>query len=192
MQNGLKDFSPREQETIKAITSQGFTINSGVGAVQLDELAKLAYNIFYPELKKIPHIGPEMYGQSVGAASFSWKSILNPNATGLPAAVSPGNRNAISSMITDEYSAPYCTLGFDQSVQDEEVEQERGFDDPLKNARIMTMHNILKSYDARSPATVGLLSGSCSSARVFAPRPASRRVLFHPCASLTLRLHQTG
>jgi hypothetical protein len=44
------------------------------------------------------------------------------------------------------------------------------------------------------PATVGLVSGSCSSARVFAHasfRPASRRVLFHPCASLTLQLHQT-
>lgn len=164
----LKDFSPREQEIIKAITSQGFTINSGLGAVQLDELAKLAYNIFYPELKKVPHIGPEMYGQSVGAASFSWKSILNPNATGLPAAVSPGNRNAISSMITDEYSAPYCTLGFDQSVQDEEVEQERGFDDPLKNARIMTMHNILKSYDVlvtagnRGPDSNGFALGTAA------------------------------
>src|SRR5208282_5109476 len=108
----LKDLTAREQEIVKVITSQGFTINSGLSAVQLDELAKLAYNIFYPELKKTPHISPEMYGQRVGAASFSWKNLLNPNATFLPAAVSPGNRNAISSISTTEFSAPYCTLGF--------------------------------------------------------------------------------
>jgi hypothetical protein len=56
---------------------------------------------------------------------------------------------------------------------------------------------------ARSPATVGLISGSCSlflfigsrlcsTLLTFFQAPASWRVLFHPCASLTLRLHQNG
>ena len=162
----LKDLTPREMEIVKAITSQGFTINSGLAAVQLDEFAKLAYNVHYPELKKIPHITPDMYGQPVGSDSFSWKNLRNPNATSLPAAVSPGNRNQVSSIATQKYSAPYCTLGFDQSIQDEEVEQEKGFDDPLKLARITTMHNILRNYDIlvtggnRGPDSNGFALGS--------------------------------
>jgi hypothetical protein len=64
LQNGLKNFSPREQETIKAITSQGFTINSGVGAVQLNELAKLEQERGFDDpLKKRPtrEGGPRMF-----------------------------------------------------------------------------------------------------------------------------------
>lgn len=158
----LKDLSAHDLEVLKAaVTSQGFTVNSGLHAIQLDALAKLAYNVFYPELRKIPHISPEMAGERWGGSSFQWKSILNPNATSLPAPVSPGNRNAIASITANSYSAPYTTLGYDQSVQDEEYEQERGFDDPLKNARITTMHNILRMYDImvtsgnRGTATTG-------------------------------------
>jgi len=152
----LKDLTSRDIEVIKAITggtisgsqtSQGFVLGMGLEAIHLDALAKLAYNIFYPELRKIPHISPEMAGQRWGGTSYQWKSILSPNATSLPAPVSPGNRNAIASITSAAYSAPYATLGYDQSVQDEEYEQERGFDDPLKNARITTMHNILRMYD---------------------------------------------
>lgn len=152
----LKDLTSRDLEVIKAITGgvisgqatvQGFVLGSGLEAIHLDALAKLAYNIFYPELRKIPHINPEMAGQRWGGTAYQWKSILTPNATSLPAPVSPGNRNAIASITSAAYSAPYATLGYDQSVQDEEYEQERGFDDPLKNARITTMHNILRMYD---------------------------------------------
>lgn len=145
----LTDFTPQDLEVLKAVatTGVGYTTSSGLDAIQLDPLAKLAYQIFYPELRKIQHIQPEMAGERWGGQSFQWKSITAPNASGLVAPVSPGNRNAISSITSEFYSAPYATLGYDQSVQDEEFEQERGFDDPVKNARITTMHSILRSYD---------------------------------------------
>ena len=144
----LKDLSAHDLEVLKAaVTTQGFSVGMGLEAIHLDALAKLAYNIFYPELRKIPHIQPEMAGQRWGGTSYQWKSILNPNATSLPAPVSPGNRNAIASITAQSYAALYTTLGYDQSVEDEEYEQERGFDDPVKNARITTMHNILRMYD---------------------------------------------
>ena len=142
----LKDLSAHDLEVLKAaVTTQGFVQGMGLEAIHLDALAKLAYNIFYPELRKIPHIQPEMAGQRWGGTSYQWKSILNPNASSLPAPVSP--RNAIASIESQSYAANYVTLGYDQSVQDEEYEQERGFDDPVKNARITTMHNILRMYD---------------------------------------------
>jgi hypothetical protein len=145
----LTDFSAQDLEVLKAVatTGVGYTVNSGLDAIHLDALAKLAYQIFYPELRKMQHIQPEMAGERWGGQSFQWKSITAPNASGLVAPVSPGNRNAISSITSDFYSAPYATLGYDQSVQDEEFEQERGFDDPVKNARITTMHSILQMYD---------------------------------------------
>jgi hypothetical protein len=145
----LSDFTPQDLEVLKSVatTGVGFTVNSGLDAIHLDALAKLAYQIFYPELRKIQHIQPEMAGERWGGQSYQWKSITAPNASGLVAPVSPGNRNAISSITSVAYAAPYCTLGYDQSVQDEEFEQERGFDDPVKNARITTMHSILRMYD---------------------------------------------
>lgn len=145
----IRDFTAQDLEVLKAVatTGAGYTVNSGLDAIHLDALAKLAYQIFYPELKKMMHIQPEMGGERWGGQSFQWKSIVAPNATYLVAPVSPGNRNQVSSITSDFYSAPYATLGFDQSVQDEEFEQERGFDDPVKNARITTMHSILQMYD---------------------------------------------
>jgi hypothetical protein len=145
----ITDFSQQDLEILKAVatTGVGYTTASGLDAIQLDALAKLAYQIFYPELKKMMHIQPEMAGERWGGQSYQWKSIVAPNAAYLVAPVSPGNRNAISSITSDFYSAPYATLGYDQSVQDEEFEQERGFDDPVKNARITTMHSILQMYD---------------------------------------------
>jgi len=128
-------------------TGVGFTTSSGLQAIQLDAIAKLAYAVFYPELQKIPHIQPEMAGERWGGTSFQWKSITAPNATSLPAPVSQGNRNAISSITTVPYSAPYTTLGYDQSVTDEGYEQARGFDDLVNDARITTMHSILQQYD---------------------------------------------
>jgi len=145
----IRDFSPQDLEVLKAVatTGVGYTVNSGLDAIHLDALAKLAYQVYYPELRKMQHIQPEMAGERWGGQSFQWKSITAPNATGLVAPVSPGNRNAVSSITSEFYTAPYCTLGYDQSVQDEEFEQERGFDDPVKNARITTMHSILREYD---------------------------------------------
>lgn len=145
----LTDFSPQDLEVLKAVatTGVGYTTSSGLDAIHLDALAKLAYQVYYPELRKMAHIQPEMAGQRWGGQSFQWKSITAPNASGLVAPVSPGNRNAISSITSEFYSAPYATLGYDQSVEDEEFEQERGFDDPVKNARITTMHSILRMYD---------------------------------------------
>lgn len=145
----ISDFSAEDLEVLKAVatTGQGFTVDSGLDAIHLDALAKLAYQIFYPELRKMQHIQPTMAGERWGGQSFQWKSITAPNATFLVAPVSPGNRNEVSSITSEFYSAPYATLGFDQSVQDEEFEQERGFDDPVKNARITTMHSILQMYD---------------------------------------------
>lgn len=145
----IRDFTPQDLEILKAVatTGVGYTVNSGLDAIHLDALAKLAYQIFYPELRKTMHIQPEMGGARWGGQSYQWKSIVAPNAAYLVAPVSPGNRNAVSSITSDFYSAPYATLGYDQSVQDEEFEQERGFDDPVKNARITTMHSILQMYD---------------------------------------------
>jgi hypothetical protein len=130
-----------------ATTGVGFTASSGLQAIQLDAIAKLAYAIFYPELEKVPHIQPEMAGERWGGQSFQWKSITAPNATSLPAPVSQGNRNAIASITAVPYAAPYATLGYDQSVTDEGYEQARGFDDLVNDARITTMHNILQQYD---------------------------------------------
>src|SRR5271157_4815545 len=129
----LTDFTPQDLEILKAVatTGVGYTTASGLDAIQLDALAKLAYQVFYPELRKTMHIQPEMAGERWGGQSFQWKSITSPNATGLVAPVSPGNRNAVSSITSEFYSAPYATLGYDQSVQDEEFERERGFDDPV-------------------------------------------------------------
>jgi len=145
----ITDFTPQDLEILKAVatTGAGYTTGSGLDAIHLDALAKLAYQIFYPELRKMMHIQPEMAGERWGGQSFQWKSIVAPNASYLVAPVSPGNRNQVSSITSDFYSAPYATLGYDQSVQDEEFEQERGFDDPVKNARITTMHSILQMYD---------------------------------------------
>lgn len=145
----VNDFSQAEYEILKSVatTGVGYTTASGLDAIQLDALAKLSYQIFYPELRKTMHIQPEMAGERWGGQAYQWKNIANPNASGLIAPVSPGNRNAVSSITSNFYSAPYATLGYDQSVVDEEFEQERGFDDPVKNARITTMHSILQSYD---------------------------------------------
>jgi hypothetical protein len=145
----ISDFTPQDLEVLKSVatTGVGFTTASGLDAIHLDALAKLAYQIFYPELRKTAHIQPEMAGQRWGGQSYQWKSITAPNASGLVAPVSQGNRNAISSITSVAYSAPYCTLGYDQSVTDEEFEEERGFDSPVDKARVTTMHSILRSYD---------------------------------------------
>src|ERR1700722_7309968 len=146
------EFTPQDLEVIKTsilkdATVQGFNVGSGLEAIQLDEFAKLLYAIFYPQLQKTPHISPEMAGQRWGGTSYQFKAIVNPNATSLPAAVSPGNRNAIASVTSNSYSAPYCTLGYDQEVVFEEYEYARGLDDLQNLARVTTVHNILKNYD---------------------------------------------
>jgi hypothetical protein len=147
MEFSAQDFELIKTAILKDATVQGFVTGSGLEAIQLDEYAKLLYAIFYPQLQKTPHISPEMAGQRWGGTSYQFKAIVNPNATSLPAAVSPGNRNAIASITSDSYAAPYCTLGYDQEVQFEEYEFARGLDDLQNLARVTTVHNILKNYD---------------------------------------------
>lgn len=147
MQISTADLELLKTELRKDTTAQGFFASSGVQAIHLDAFVKQLYAVFYPNLQRFPHIQPEMAGQKWGGTSFQWRAIVDPNATKLPAAVSEGNTNAISSQTLASFSAPYASLGYDQTVSFEELEYARGLDDALNLARITTVHNILKNYD---------------------------------------------
>jgi hypothetical protein len=142
-------FSPEDQASIlKAVTqSTGFTVPNAPYAIQLDEGVKLAFSTLHPVLSLIPKGTAEMAGQKWGGNAFQFKSITNPNASGLPFAVSPGNRNAIAEINTTFSSAPYGSFGYDQEVDFESQDYTIGLDDALNLARMTTVSNVFNNYD---------------------------------------------
>lgn len=130
--------------------ADGLTMASGLVNYDLQPAAKLLYPVLSPLRNETPRV------KGIGGDSTHWKAILGVNTGNLSMGVAEGRRNAVMATETQDYYAPYATLGLENSVSDEAIDAGEGFDD----LRALCTRNLLEATIIGEEAV--LLGGSYS------------------------------
>jgi hypothetical protein len=110
-------------DLLKAFT-QGTNPTSGLTFYDLEPGANKLFPVLAPFRNSIPR-----RGKGTPGIQANWRAITGINITGVNPAISQGNRGAIISTSTADYSAAYKGLGLEDSVTFEADYASRGFDD---------------------------------------------------------------
>lgn len=129
--NSLSDLSQQALDDFKKVTRvnaedlQKAGVNLATGLVAYD-LQAPAKNLF-PVLTPIRNLTPRVPGG--GGSATNWKRVTSINSTTMRAAVPEGTRNGVMSIVTDDKSATYASLGMEDSVTFEAEDAAKGFED---------------------------------------------------------------
>ena len=115
--------------------ADGLTMESGLTNYDLQPAAKLLYPVLSPLRNETPRV------KGNGGDATHWKAITGVNTTNLSMGVAEGRRNAVMVTETEDYNAPYATLGLENSVTDEAIDSGEGFDD----LRALCSKNLLEA-----------------------------------------------
>lgn len=115
--------------------ADGLTMESGLSNYDLQPAAKLLYPVLSPLRNETPRV------KGNGGDATHWKAITGVNTTNISMGVAEGRRNAVMVTATEDYNAPYATLGLENSVTDEAIDSGEGFDD----LRALCAKNLLEA-----------------------------------------------
>lgn len=149
----------RKCQAVEIKKAEGLTVDSGLTNYDLQPAAKLLYPVLSPLRNETPRV------KGNGGDATHWKAILGVNTSNLSMGVSEGNRNAVISTKTKDYTAPYVTLGLENRVTDEAVESGEGFDD----LRALCAKNLLEATIIGEEGV--LLAGNASLKLGITPTP---------------------
>lgn len=116
-----KDFVPEFMQ--KSTFSQSASATSGLTYYDLELGAKFVYPVLTPLRNEITRVPGK------GGIQAAWRAVTGINTTGIRVGVSPGNRGAVQSVSTQDYTAAYKGLGLETSVDFEAEYAGRTFDD---------------------------------------------------------------
>lgn len=114
---------PSVLEDLQKAWTQPASATSGLNAYDLEKPAKLLYPVLTPLRNEIPRIA-----DGVGTA-VNWRAITGINTTRINAGVSQGNRGAVITSSTADYTAAYKGIGQEDYVTFEADYAARSFDD---------------------------------------------------------------
>lgn len=103
--------------------SQSGSATSGLTYYDLELGAKFLYPVLTPLRNEIPRVSGK------GGIQAAWRAVTGVNTTGLRIGVSGGNRGAVQTVSTADYTAAYKGLGLETSVDFEAQYAGMGFDD---------------------------------------------------------------
>lgn len=98
-----------DSELAKAWT-QSASATSGITAYDLEAPAKQLYPVITPLRNEIPRVSGR------GGIQANWRAVTGVNTTGVRMGVSGGNRGAVMSSSTADYSASYKGIGLEDYV----------------------------------------------------------------------------
>ena len=104
----------------------GISVGTGLVAINLEQTAKLLVPIFSPLRSSIPRATPN--GNMAGVQP-QWRYIRNFNTGAVKLYTPEGKRGAGLTYLTGTASAPYVTLGLENSATFEAESAAVGFDD---------------------------------------------------------------
>ena len=116
---------------------RAFTVASNITNYNLEPAAKLLYPVITPLRNKIPRIS----AAGKGDTATRWKAVTGINTSGVNAGIAEGKRGGVIAQTTKTYTAPYATIGLEDSVTFEADEAAEGFDD----ARALMAQQLLRS-----------------------------------------------
>ena len=123
-------------EVIRAITT-----GTGLVGYDLEAPALALYpwgDIFTLLRNRIPRVKG-----NTGATAINWKAITAINQSNQHAGVGEGNRGPSIVTTTASYTAPYVTLGLEDSVTFEAEESSQGFDDVKARAALGLLRSLM-------------------------------------------------
>lgn len=120
---------------IQKVETTGLNTGSGLVNYDLQPAAKLLYPVLTPLRNSTPRV------KGGGGNATHWKAVVKVNAGNLSMGVAEGRRNGVISTQTEDAMAKYATLGLENNVTDEAVNQSKGFDD----LRALCTKNLLES-----------------------------------------------
>lgn len=109
-------------ELAKAWT-QSATATSGITAYDLEAPAKQLYPVITPLRNEIPRVSGK------GGIQANWRAVTGLNTAGVRAGVSGGNRGAVVTTSTQDYTAAYKGMGLEDNVTMEADYSAEGFQD---------------------------------------------------------------
>jgi hypothetical protein len=107
----------------KSTFTQSGSATSGLTYYDLELGAKFVYPVLTPLRNEIPRVSGK------GGIQAAWRAVTGVNTGGLRIGVSAGNRGAVQTVTTQDFTAAYKGLGLETSVDFEAEYAGRGFDD---------------------------------------------------------------
>jgi len=112
--------TPMPAENLK---KAGITQSTGLVAYDLQAPAKNLFPVLTPIRNRTPRVS------GGGGTSTNWKQVVAINAAGLRGFVPEGERNGVIATSSQDKSAPYKTLGLEDSITFEAERAAVGFED---------------------------------------------------------------
>ena len=114
---------------------QGASATSGITAYDLEAPAKKLYPVLTPLRNMIPRTSGK------GGIQANWRAVTGVNTAGTAAGVSQGNRGAVMSSTTKDYTASYKGIGLEDYATFEADYAAEGFDD----IKALTVEGLLRA-----------------------------------------------
>lgn len=118
------ELDPIMSQLAKSSTfQQSGSAVSGLTYYDLELGAKFVYPVLTPLRNETPRVSGK------GGIQAAWRAVTGINTTNLRIGVSGGNRSAVQSVTTQDYTAAYKGIGIETSVDFEAQYAGMGFDD---------------------------------------------------------------
>lgn len=120
--------------------TRAFSVSTGLIGYDLEAPAKTLYPFFEwltPLRNRIPRV------KGNGSNAVNWKAVTGINTTNVHPGVSEGQRGAVITTTTSSHTAPYVTLGLEDSVTFEADESAQGFDDAKARATLGLLRSMI-------------------------------------------------
>jgi hypothetical protein len=117
------DFVPETDKLWKSTFTQSGSATSGLTYYDLELGAKFVYPVLTPLRNEIPRVSGK------GGIQAAWRAVTGVNTSNMRIGVSAGNRGAVQTVSTQDYTAAYKGIGLETNVDFEAEYAGRGFDD---------------------------------------------------------------
>lgn len=110
-------------ESLRKAWTQSASAISGITAYDLEAPSKKLYPVITPLRNEIPRVSGK------GGIQANWRAVTGVNSTGVNPRVSQGNRGAVITTTTADYTASYKGLGLEDTVTFEADYAAENFED---------------------------------------------------------------
>lgn len=147
-----------DEELRKAWTQAGSAV-SGITAYDLEAPSKKLYPVITPLRNEIPRVSGK------GGIQANWRAVTGVNSTGVNPRVSQGNRGAVITTTTADYTASYKGLGLEDTVTFEADYAAENFED----VKALAVEGLLRAMMIAEEKVI--LGGNASRALGTTPTP---------------------
>lgn len=154
--HAVSDFMP---DLAKSTFTQSASATSGLTYYDLELGAKFVYPVLTPLRNEIPRVSGK------GGIQAAWRAVTGVNTSNMRIGVSAGNRSAVQTVSTQDYTAAYRGIGLETSVDFEAEYAGRGYDDIRAIAAKVGLEGTMLGEEAL------ILGGNTSMALATTPTP---------------------